>query len=127
MIALGVGVAAGLGAVTRYLVDRAVQRRSGSAFPWGTFAVNVSGSLLLGLVSGLVSGSANHGLGTGPGVVLSAGFCSGYTTWSTFAWETVVLARGRALLLAAGYVALSVGAGLAAAGAGFGFAVLCLG
>ena len=90
-------------------------------FPLGTLIVNVTGSLLLGLVTGL---AIHHGLPTGPAVVLSAGFCSGYTTWSTFSYETLALAETGALLEAAGNIVGSVAAGLAAAAIGFALATV---
>jgi CrcB protein len=116
-----VGLAAGLGALIRYVVDSVIGHRHDTVFPLGTFTVNVTGSLLLGLVSGL---AARHGLPAGAAVVLSAGFCGGYTTWSTFAYETLALAGSGALLEAAANIALSVAAGLAAAAAGLGLALL---
>lgn len=120
-LALLVGLAAGFGAVARYTLDRAIQHRFTTVFPVGTFTVNVTGSLLLGLVTGL---AAHHGLPADPTVVLSAGFCSGYTTWSTYAYETLALAETRALRAATANLVLSVAVGLAAAGAGFALALL---
>jgi CrcB protein len=116
-----VGLAAGFGAVARYVTDRVVQHQHDSEFPYGTFLVNATGSLLLGLISGL---AAHHGLTSGPAVVASAGFCGGFTTWSTFAYETAALAETGALREAAVNVAGSVTVGLLAATAGFGLALL---
>ncbi|PZS33815.1 MAG: fluoride efflux transporter CrcB [Pseudonocardiales bacterium] len=116
-----VGLVAGLGALTRYVIDEVIEHQHDTVFPIGTFTINITGSLLLGLVTGL---AAHHGLPTGAAVVLSAGFCSGYTTWSTFAYETLALAETGALLEAAGNLAVSVGVGLAAAAAGFALALL---
>ena len=121
MLAVLVGLAAGLGALARYVADAVIQHQHDSVFPFGTLSVNVSGSLLLGLCTGL---AAHHGLPAGAAVVLSAGLCAGYTTWSTFSYETIALAETGALLAAAGNVVLSLAAGLAAAGAGFGLALL---
>ena len=59
MLPLWVALAAGAGAVTRYVVDQLVARRLGAQFPWGTLVVNTSGSFLLGLVAGGLSGSAS--------------------------------------------------------------------
>ena len=82
-------VAAGaLGAVLRYLVDRFVRARTTSGFPWGTLVINVSGSLLLGVLTGL---SLYHAFPRIPGVVLGTGFCGAYTTFSTFTFDTVRL------------------------------------
>src|SRR5659263_776229 len=76
MLAIAVGLAAGLGATGRYLLDQLIQGWHDSVFPWGTFAINITGSLLLGLVTGL---ALHHGLAHRPTVVLSAGFTGGYT------------------------------------------------
>lgn len=121
MLAILVGLFAGVGAVARYVLDRVVEHRHDSVFPFGTFTVNVSGSLLLGLITGF---SRPGGLATGPTMVLSAGFCSGFTTWSTFAYETLALAESGAYLEAALNLAGSIAAGLAAAAAGLGLALL---
>lgn len=115
IVTLGVALTAGVGAVCRYLLDQAVQHRHGSDFPWGTFVVNATGSLLLGVVTGL---GLHHGLAATPTVVLSAGFCAGYTTWSTWAWESLALAEVGDWWRAGCNVAGSVAVGLAAAGVG---------
>lgn len=99
-----------LGAPLRYLIDRAVTVRLGDRFPFGTLLVNLSGCLLLGLLAG--AGSALPG----PIQALAAtGFCGALTTYSTFSWEALCLARRRAYLGAAMYVTLSVTAGIGAA------------
>jgi CrcB protein len=125
VIAVLVGLAAGVRAVARHVTDLVVQAQHDSVFPVGTFTINFIGSLLLGLITGL---GLHHGLSTGPVVVvvvvLSAGFCGGCTTWSTFGYETVALAESGALLEAVGNIAASLAAGLAAAAAGFGVALL---
>lgn len=114
MVALLVALAAGAGAVARYLLDLAVQRRVHSGLPWGTLAVNVSGSFALGLVAGSLTGDV--------AVVLAAGFCGGYTTLSTLAWETLALAEEGAAGSAAANVVGSTLLGLAAAAAGLALA-----
>lgn len=121
MLTLWVALAAGAGALARYLLDQSVQNRFGQVFPWGTLVVNVSGSLLLGLVTGL---ALHHGLAHTPTVVLSSGFAGGYTTLSTWAWETIALAESGSVLAAAGNVLGSFAVGLAAAAAGLGLALL---
>ena len=119
MITLAVSFCAGLGAVARYGVDRAVARRAHSPWPLGTFLVNVTGSLLLGLVVGL---GAHHGFDHDAVTVLGSGFAGGYTTLSTWALATVLLAEERERRTAAAHAVLSVGAGLLAAAAGLGLA-----
>lgn len=108
-------VAGGLGAAARFAVDGAVKARIDSDFPWATLAINVTGSLLLGVLSGLViAGSAPDGLRA----VLGTGFCGGYTTFSTASFETLRLAQRGAAGRAALYVAASVGLSIAAAALG---------
>jgi CrcB protein len=118
---LAVAGAAALGAVCRYVVDLVVQHQHDQNFPWGTVVINVSGSLLLGLVLGLAT---HHGLPAAPATVLGTGFLGGYTTWSTYLWETVSLAETGAWAPAALNLLGSLAAGLAAAAAGFGLAAL---
>ncbi|WP_030893662.1 fluoride efflux transporter CrcB [Streptomyces sp. NRRL S-474] len=98
-----------VGAPLRYLTDRAVQSRHDSVFPWGTFTVNVTGCLILGLLTG-AAGQIQLLLGTG--------LCGALTTYSTFSYETLRLAETGARLQAAVNVVSSVAAGLAAAFAG---------
>ncbi len=121
ILAILVGLAAGLGAVARYVTDQVIQHQYDSVFPFGTFTVNVTGSLLLGAIVGL---GRHHGLPVDVGVVLAAGFCSGFTTWSTFAYETLVLAETGALAEAAANIAFSVGISVLAAAAGLGLTLL---
>jgi len=88
-------VAAGaIGAPLRYLVDRFVSDRTEGTFPLGTFVVNVTGSLLLGVLTGLV---LYHAFPKTPKVVLGTAFCGAYTTFSTFSLETVRLLEEGAL------------------------------
>ena len=101
-----------LGAPVRYLTDRAVQARHDSVFPWGTLAVNVVGSFILGLV---VAGAAAHGVSTHVLALVGTGFCGALTTYSTFSYETVRLAQERARFYAVANVGASVVAGLGAA------------
>ncbi|MFF4750957.1 fluoride efflux transporter CrcB [Streptomyces sp. NPDC002514] len=109
-------VAGGMvGAPLRFLGDRAVQRRHGTAFPWGTFAVNVVGCLVLGVLTGAVmAGAASDQVQ----LALGTGLCGALTTYSTFSYETLRLAQEGARFLAAANVVVSVLAGLGAASAG---------
>ncbi len=82
-------VAAGaVGATARYMLDGAVLDRTDGAFPWGTFVVNVTGSFLLGFLTGL---GLSHAFPKAPRLVLGTGFCGAYTTFSTFTFESVRL------------------------------------
>jgi CrcB protein len=125
MLTTLVALAAGLGAVARYAVDeavsRAVWRRGRGAFPYGTFWVNVSGSFVLGLATGL---AAHHGLPRTPTLVVGTGFAGGYTTLSTWAWESLALDEAGRAGAAALNVVGSIAAGLAAAAMGLGLALL---
>lgn len=121
LLAILVGLAACLGAVARYLVDQAVAQKWESSFPWGTWVINVSGSFILGLVTGL---SLHHGLSAHVVSVLGTGICGGYTTFSTFNVETIRLAEDGSLAGAVGNIAGSIAAGLVAAAAGLGLALL---
>lgn len=108
-------VGAAVGAPLRYLTDRAVQARHDTVFPWGTFTVNVSGCLVLGLLTGAVAaGAASSHLQ----LLLGTGLCGALTTYSTFSYETLRLAEGGARFYAAANAAASVVAGLGAAFAG---------
>jgi CrcB protein len=82
------------GAPARYLADRAVQARHDSVFPWGTFAVNMAGSLVLGF---LLGAQRHLGLPASAVLLLGTGFCGGLTTFSTFGYETVRLVEDGAI------------------------------
>ncbi|PND57246.1 fluoride efflux transporter CrcB [Mycobacterium sp. ENV421] len=104
----GVMLIGGLGSVARFMVDRAVARRAARSFPFGTLAVNVTGAVLLGFVSGLTL--SQH-------VALLAGtaFVGAYTTFSTWMLETQRLTEERQLWLAIANLVVSVILGVAAA------------
>lgn len=103
---------AAIGAPLRYLSDRAIQARHDTVFPWGTFSVNVFGSLILGIVTGAVTAG-----GASPQVQLAVGtgFCGALTTYSTFSYETMSLLEDDARLFAAANVVASIVAGLGSA------------
>lgn len=111
---IGFIAAAAVGAPARYLLDGYVQDRTSSVFPRGTLVVNVVGSFLLGLLTGL---ALHHHLGANAKTVLGTGFCGAFTTFSTFAFETVRLAEEGDVTDALRNVIVSVLAGSAAAGA----------
>lgn len=96
---VGIATAGGLGAALRFVVDGLVRARTRGTFPWATVLINVSGSLLLGVVTGL---AAAHGLDRAWVLVLGGGLLGGYTTFSTASVETVRLAQGRRRIAAAG-------------------------
>lgn len=113
LVALG-GAA---GSVARYLLSKAIQDTAATAFPWGTMAVNVAGCLLIGLLYGLASGDGTR-LGADLKLMLTVGFCGGFTTFSTFANESLTLAKSGDALLSAAYIGSSVALGVLAVAAG---------
>ena len=98
---LGIAALGGTGAIARFLLDGAVSARVGSAFPWGTLAVNASGSFALGVV--------------GTNVVVGTGLLGAYTTFSTWMLETHRLAEDGRWRPAVLNVVGSLAVGLAAA------------
>ena len=118
MTVLLVALGAAIGAPLRYLTDRAIQARHDSVFPWGTLTVNVVGSLLLGLLTGLPAGPAVAAL-------VGTGFCGALTTYSTFSYETLRLIQDGARFYAAANVVASIVAGLGAAYCGLLIAQAC--
>jgi CrcB protein len=107
MTVLLVALGAAIGAPLRYLTDRLIQTRHDSVFPWGTLAVNVAGSFVLGVLAGLP-------VGPGLSAALGTGFCGALTTYSTFGYETLRLAQEGARCYALANVVASVVAGLGA-------------
>jgi fluoride exporter len=110
-----VALAGAAGAVARWGVHRVVSSRVGGVLPWGTVTVNIAGSFLFGVVSGLV---IVQGVDPDLRTVLGTGFLGSFTTYSAFAYESFALAEDGALGAALGNVAGSVLAGLAAAALG---------
>lgn len=115
MIVAGLMVAGAIGAVLRFCVDHLVQRRSRSDFPLGTLFINVTGSLLLGV---LVGSALHHGVSPGWSTVLGTGLIGAFTTFSTFSFDTVRLLENGEWALTAFNVLASLGLGLAAAAGG---------
>ncbi|MQA61219.1 MAG: fluoride efflux transporter CrcB [Actinophytocola sp.] len=115
MTVLLVSAGGAVGAVLRYLIDRRVQQRSGSDFPFGTLTVNVVGSALLGFLTGLALSSGGAEAARS---LVGIGLCGSLTTYSTFGYETVRLFTERARAHAVTNVLVTVCAGFAAAGAG---------
>jgi fluoride exporter len=115
MTVILVVVGAAVGAPLRYITDRLLQGRHDSRFPWGTFMANMAGSWVLGFLYALPAAHAAQ-------VLIGTGFCGALTTYSTFSYETVVLAKSGARTMAALNVAASVLAGLGAAYCGMAIA-----
>jgi fluoride exporter len=111
----GLLIAGALGAVFRYGVDRVVQRRMGSDFPLGILVVNLSGSLVLGV---LVGSATHNGLSPFWLTVAGTGLVGAYTTFSTFTFDVVSLIENGEWSASAINTLVSLGAGLGAAAAG---------
>lgn len=121
VLALIVAVAGGAGAVLRALLIHHVSVRRVDPLPLGTVLVNATGSLLLGLLTGL---SLYHGLGSHLLAIIGVGLCGGYTTWSTAGWESVHLLRTGHRAGAAIYTFGGLAVCLGAAAAGLGLMAL---
>lgn len=118
MLAFGVAAFAAFGSVCRYVVDGVVREQTNldDEYPWATLIVNVVGSLVLGLATGL----AVHydGWKVEPVLLIGAGFAGGFTTWSTLMWELLALDRRAQRSRALRYLAVTVVLGLLAAAIG---------
>jgi CrcB protein len=112
-----VAVGAALGGVARYYLGSAIQQRLGAGFPWGTLAINVSGSLLLGVF--VRYAIATPAMSLELRALLTTGFCGGYTTFSTYSFETAMLLEEGRYERAALYAFGSVLLALAATACGF--------
>lgn len=121
LVVLAVGGGGLLGAPCRYTVDRLVADRYELDFPLGTFVVNMSGSFLLGLLTGI---ALTAGMPAALKAFAGTGFCGAYTTFSSWSFETVELIEQGEYAGAAMNAALSVAVGLVAAGAGMGLGLL---
>ena len=113
MRAIVIGLAGFAGAVSRYAIGTWIGRRSATSFPWATFAINVGGCFALGMLMALFTGRWVPN----PDVraALTVGFLGAFTTFSTFAYETVKLSDDGSSSTATAYVVASVAVGIAAA------------
>jgi CrcB protein len=122
--ALFVAAGGALGSLGRYALTYFVQSRQVSPFPTATLIVNVTGSLLLGFIARYLGDSVV--LSPEARLLLTTGFCGGYTTFSTFSFETARMYQEGDYRRAAVYVVLSVVLSIAAMFAGFALARLAL-
>lgn len=102
-------LAGGVGATVRYVVDALIRSRTTSAFPWPTAIINMTGSFVLGLLTGLV---VEQIASSDVSAIIGTGFLGGYTTFSTASYETVQLVRqkqwGTALAYGVGVLVVSI-------------------
>lgn len=120
LIWLYVAAGSAIGGVSRYAIGGAVQQRFGLAFPAGTLLVNITGSLLLGFILRFALGGTQISPETR--ILLTTGFCGGYTTFSTFSYDTAVMFESGQYRRAVVYVTLSVVLSVLATFAGFALA-----
>lgn len=113
---LWVGMGGFAGANARYLLDVWVTNRWPSLFPWGTFVINLSGSFILGFF--LAFAQDRPWVGQGSRLLFTVGFVGAYTTFSTYAYQSLRLVQGGEIAIAALYVVASVALGVIAAFAG---------
>lgn len=106
-----VGIGGTFGSITRFALGRMISNRSKSSFPMGTFLINITGALFLGIVSTLQ--------GKGIYLLLGDGFLGAYTTFSTFMYEGFNLLQGRKKLNAFIYIISSLILGIIGYAIGF--------
>jgi CrcB protein len=109
-----VALGASVGAPLRFLVDRTIQTRHDTVFPWGTLTANLTGCLVLGF---LVAAATK--LPVAVEAALGTGFCGALTTYSTFSYETLRLLETGARFYAVAYLGASLVAGFGAVGLGW--------
>lgn len=114
-------VGGAVGAPLRYLTDLLIQSRNTGLFPWGTFVVNVAGSLVLGIAASAV---LHAGVPSWVSALVATGFCGALTTFSTFGFETFRLIEDGAWRVAGLNVGASLLAGMTAFVAGWELARL---
>ena len=111
-----VGIGSGIGGICRYLISLTMGH-AGNGFPWGTFAANVTGCLLIGLLWGLTS--RFHNLSPAFSLLFMVGFCGGFTTFSTFSKEGLIMLQTNNYMLFALYTLGSMVLGIIAVGLGY--------
>ena len=113
---LSVGAGSFIGGIARYIISLAMKGAS-KGFPWATLAVNLLGCLMIGLLWGFLSRNASES--TSWGLFLTVGLCGGFTTFSTFSKEALIMLQAGQTWSFASYITVSVLAGIALAALGY--------
>jgi fluoride exporter len=113
---LAVGAGGMLGSIARYLMTKAIDAKAGTIFPYGTLAVNVIGSFILGIIFAIAA--RKGGMDENWRLFFGTGVCGGFTTFSAFTMENFNLLQTRPLI-AVIYIAVSLIAGIGAVALGF--------
>ena len=111
-----VGAGSFIGGAARYLVSLALKKAS-KGFPWATLLVNLAGCFLIGLLWGMFSKSATEG--SNWALLLTVGLCGGFTTFSTFSKEALMMLQSGNIWGFAGYIGISDAAGIALVALGY--------
>ena len=106
LVLIGSAVGGGL----RFFIGSIIQQKLITKFPLGTFAVNIIGCFVMGLVFGFADKNTSNQLNIT--LLLATGFCGGFTTFSAFAYENIILIKQQSSLLALAYILLSVTVGI---------------
>jgi CrcB protein len=112
-----VGAGSAIGGILRLLIGKTIMQFFQYPFPLGTFIVNISGSFLIGLLYALYGKSGN--LSPAALLFLATGVCGGFTTFSAFSYENLILLKSGNFLMALVYIAGSIVIGLLAVFAGY--------
>lgn len=88
---LWIGIGGAIGSIARFAIAAAIDRASPDPFPLGTVLVNISGCLAIGLIAALTAPGGRYGVSTDVRQFLMVGICGGYTTFSSFSLQTLVL------------------------------------
>jgi CrcB protein len=105
---LWIAIGSAVGGIARFWCSGVVARLIGETFPWGTLLVNVLGSFIIGFVATLTAPEGRVFLGSTPRLAIMAGFCGGYTTFSSFSIQTLNLINDGEYLYAGANITLSV-------------------
>lgn len=114
-----IGLGSAIGGIARAWAGTATVRWTGAGFPWGTILVNVTGSMLIGLVAAWPQADGRALIATPAGQFLAVGVCGGYTTFSSFSLQTLTLLQEGRPAAALANVGISLVACLVAVWAGY--------